>query len=210
MVSKKLFSAVVASLVILGVVGGSSVAFGQVTVTRTTTITQTAASLPDFSKLVSLLNQTNLTETLNKTTDNYTLLAPTNEAFAALNNTTPLALLSNDTLKQILLNHVIDGKVNFTKNGTVTTLAGNSISYTVNGTKVQFANGATASTTAVNTTNGPIYTVDKVLVPPAGTSAAATASATAAGGFLGLPGFEAVYAVAGLLVVAYLVLRRRK
>jgi len=41
-------------------------------------------------------------------------------------------------------------------------------------------------------------------------AAAATASATASGGFLGLPGFEALYAVAGLLVVAYLVIRRRK
>jgi PGF-CTERM protein len=44
------------------------------------------------------------------------------------------------------------------------------------------------------------------------TSAAAnrTATASAAGGFLGLPGFEALYAVAGLLAVAYLVIRRRK
>ncbi len=37
-----------------------------------------------------------------------------------------------------------------------------------------------------------------------------TATASAAGGFLGLPGFEALYAVAGLLVVAYLVIWRRK
>jgi PGF-CTERM protein len=36
------------------------------------------------------------------------------------------------------------------------------------------------------------------------------ATASAAGGFLGLPGFEALYAVAGLLAVAYLVMRRRK
>ena len=36
------------------------------------------------------------------------------------------------------------------------------------------------------------------------------ASATAAGGFLGLPGFEALYAVAGLLVVAFFVMLRRK
>jgi len=28
--------------------------------------------------------------------------------------------------------------------------------------------------------------------------------------FIGLPGFEALYAVAGLLAVAYLVMRRRK
>jgi PGF-CTERM protein len=42
------------------------------------------------------------------------------------------------------------------------------------------------------------------------TAAAATASATTSGGFLGLPGFEAVYAVAGLLIVAYLVMQRRR
>ena len=39
---------------------------------------------------------------------------------------------------------------------------------------------------------------------------AASAVASAAGGFLGLPGFEALYAVAGLLVVAFLVILRRK
>lgn len=40
--------------------------------------------------------------------------------------------------------------------------------------------------------------------------AVASAAASAAGGFFGLPGFEALYAVAGLLVVAYLVMRLRK
>ncbi len=39
---------------------------------------------------------------------------------------------------------------------------------------------------------------------------ATTAAATTSRGAFGLPGFEAVYAVAGLLAVAYLVLRRRK
>ena len=214
MVSKKLFSAVLATLVIVGIVGGSSVAFGQATATTTTTITQTAASNPDFSTLVSFLKQANLTETLNNTTANYTVLAPDNAAFAKLNNTT-LANLKNDTptLRQILLNHVILGKYNFTQNGTVTTLAGNSISYTVNGTTVQFAGGynATIKQANINATNGVIDVISSVLVPPAGaTTGAATASATASGGFLGLPGFEALYAVAGLLAVAYLVMRRRK
>jgi hypothetical protein len=40
--------------------------------------------------------------------------------------------------------------------------------------------------------------------------AVASAVASAAGGFLGLPGFEALYAIAGFLVVAYLVVRFRK
>jgi PGF-CTERM protein len=210
MVSKKLFSAVVAIAVILSIVGGSSIAFAQAT--TTTTITQTAASNPNFSTLVSLLKQANLTETLNNTTANYTVLAPDNAAFAKLPNTT-IANLKNNTpaLTQILLNHVIAGKTNFTTNGTVTTLAGNSISYTVNGTKVQFTNGynATIVTKNLNATNGVIDVIDSVLVPPANATTT-TASATASGGFLGLPGFEAVYGVVGLLAVAYLVMRRRK
>ena len=211
MVSKKVFSAILATLVIIGIVGGSSVAFGQ-TATSTTTITQTAQQTADLQTLVSFLKQANLTDTLNNTTANYTVLAPTNAAFAQLNNTT-VANLKNNTpaLTQILLNHVIAGKVNFTTNGTVTTLAGNTLTYTVNGTTVQFTNGYNATITQknINATNGVIDTINAVLVPPA-SATTSTASATASGGFLGLPGFEAVYAVAGLLAVAYLVMRRRK
>ena len=42
------------------------------------------------------------------------------------------------------------------------------------------------------------------------TSTNATAAASPSAGAFGLPGFEAIYAVAGLLAVAYLVIRRRK
>jgi PGF-CTERM protein len=212
MVSKKLFSAVVATAMILSIVGGSSVAFAQATTTSTSTITQTAVNTADLSTLVSFLKQANLTEVLNNTTAKYTVLAPTNAAFEKLNNTT-IADLKNNTpaLTQILLNHVVLGKINFTKNGTVTTLAGNSISYTVNGTTVQFSNGYNATITQanINATNGVIDEISSVLVPPANATTT-TASATASGGFLGLPGFEAVYGVVGLLAVAYLVMRRRQ
>jgi uncharacterized surface protein with fasciclin (FAS1) repeats len=161
---------------------------------------------------VSFLKQANLTDTLNNTTANYTVLAPNNAAFAKLNNST-VADLKNNTplLTQILLNHVIDGKQNFTQNGTVTTLAGNTLTYTVNGTTVQFTNGynATIVTKNINTTNGVVDVISSVLVPPSSTTTA-TASATASGGFLGLPGFDFFPAVVGLLAVAYLVMRRRQ
>jgi uncharacterized surface protein with fasciclin (FAS1) repeats len=208
MVSKKLFSAVVATAVILSIVGASSIAFAQA---PTATITQTAASTSDLSTLVGLLKDANLTGTLNNTTVNYTVLAPTNAAFAKLNNTT-IADWKNNTpeLTQVLLNHVILGKVNFTKNGTVTTLAGNSISYTVNGTKVQFASPYNATITLANITasNGVIDEISSVLVPPSVTTTAAVTTSTSSG-FLGLPGYTGGEAVAGLLVVAFLVLRRR-
>ena len=209
MISKKLFSAVVATVVILSIVGASSIAFAQ---TPINTITQTAVNTPDLSTLVSFLKQANLTEMLNNTTAKYTVLAPDNAAFAKLNNTT-IANLKNDTptLTQILENHVILGTVNFTKNGTVTTLAGNSIPYTVNGTKVTFTSpyNATITQANINTTNGVVDEISGVLVPPTVTTTAAATTSTSSG-FLGLPGFEAIYGVAGLLVVAYLVLQRRK
>jgi uncharacterized surface protein with fasciclin (FAS1) repeats len=209
MVSKKLFSAVVATAVILSIVAGSSVAFAQA---PTNTITQTAASTSDLSTLVGLLKDANLTAMLNNTTKNYTVLAPDNAAFAKLNNTT-IANWKNDTpmLTQVLENHVILGKVNFTKNGTVTTLAGNSIPYTVNGTKVTFTSPYNATITLANitATNGVVDEISSVLVPPSITTTTAATTSTSSG-FLGLPGFEAIYGVAGLLVVAYLVLQRRK
>jgi len=212
MVSMKLFSAVVAAAVVLSIVAGSSVAFAQVT--TTTTITQTAASTSDLSTLVSLLKDANLTQVLNNTTQKFTVLAPDNAAFAQLNNTTTtVADLQNNTplLTQILLNHVINGTVNFTQNGTATTLAGNTVTWTVNGTQVQFTNGynATIVTKNINATNGVIDIISSVLVPPSSTTTA-TASASASGGFLGLPGFEIFPAVVGLLAVAYLVMRRRQ
>jgi PGF-CTERM protein len=212
MLSKKLLSAVVTIAVILSIVGGSSIACAQVITTSTTTTTQTATTQLSLSQLVSFLKQANLTEMLNGTT-NYTLLAPTDAAFAKLNNTTTtIADLQNNTplLTTILENHVIQGKANFTKNGTVTTLAGNSISYTVNGTKVTFGGpyNATLTGTNITTSNGAIYEISSVLVPPSVTSTAAATTSTSSG-FLGLPGFEAVYGVTGLLVVAYLILRRR-
>jgi PGF-CTERM protein len=89
----------------------------------------------------------------------------------------------------------------------------------VAGSTVAFAQTKTATTNATrNVTEGAVASavksaaVSKNVTKGAVKSAAASAvaSAKAGGGFLGLPGFEAVYAIAGLLAVAYLVMRRRK
>jgi hypothetical protein len=68
---------------------------------------------------------------------------------------------------------------------------------------------ATITQANINTTNGVVDEISGVLVPPTVTTTAAATTSTSSG-FLGLPGFEAIYGVAGLLVVAYLVLQRRK
>jgi transforming growth factor-beta-induced protein len=221
MVNKKSFSAVLATLVVLSVLAGTSITSAQtaVVVGPQKTIVMTAEDTPTLSDLVKYLNATNLTAALNDTLKNYTVFAPNNAAFEKLDSKT-LADLANNTTKlaTILKSHVIEGKVNLTVNGTAQTLAGNTITWTTNGTKVQLQGGtnATVITKNITTSNGVVNVVDTVLVPGAGTtskpvaSAVASAAASAAGGFLGLPGFEAMYAIAGLLVVAFLVIRRRK
>ncbi len=219
MVSKKLFSAVLVTAMVLSVLGGSTVALAQTTTTTTTptplrnTIEQVAQNNTNLTTLVKLLALANLNTTLDGP-GNFTLLAPSNDAFAKLNQST-LANLQNNTtaLRTTLLYHVIPKKMlanTVSGNGTITTVNGLSLPYSVNGTKVIFGSGnntATVTRADINATNGEIHVIDGVLQPPAGVSAASATASTSAGG---LPGFEAVYAVAGLLVVAYLVMRRRK
>jgi PGF-CTERM protein len=218
MVSKKSFSAVLATLVILSVIAGTSITSAQTVIATQKTIVMTADETPTLSKLVAALNATNLTAALNDTTKNFTVFAPNDAAFEKLGNTTLNDLLKNNTttLATILKSHVVVGSVNLTVNGTKETLAGNTIAWntTANVTKVQLPGGTNATVTQKNiqTSNGVVNVIDTVLVPGKGTTTKpiASAAASAAGGFLGLPGFEALYAVAGLLAVAYLVMRRRK
>ena len=221
MVSKKLFSAVLATLVILAIFCGSTVTFAQTqtataTAKPTKTIAQIAANDTNFTTLVRLLKLANITALDGP--GNYTFFAPNNAAFSKLNTSTLAELQNNTTeLKNLLYYHVISKKYlssDFTGNGTLQTVSGLTLPFSANGTNLVLGSGsniATVTKADINATNGEIHVIDGVLIPPAGAATgASTASATASGGFLGLPGFEALYAVAGLLVVAYLVMQRRK
>ena len=223
MVSKKLFSAVLATLVVLSIVGPIA-AFAQTGNTVTTnatvnatktatakatqTLAQTIANNTNLTNFTSLLKKANLTNVLNGP-GNYTVFAPDDAAFSKVDAST-LARWQNNTteLQNVLYYHIVPMKLlsnNFTGSGTLNTLNGNSLPYSVTGTTLKVDN-AIVTKPDINATNGVIHVIDNVMVPP---TAKATSSATAAPGFLGLPGFEALYAVAGLLAVAYLVLRRR-
>jgi PGF-CTERM protein len=224
MVSKKLFSAVLATLVVLSIVGPIA-AFAQTGNTVTTnatvnatktatakatqTLAQTIANNTNLTNFTSLLKKANLTNVLNGP-GNYTVFAPDDAAFSKVDAST-LARWQNNTteLQNVLYYHIVPMKLlsnNFTGSGTLNTLNGNSLPYSVTGTTLKVDN-AIVTKPDINATNGVIHIIDSVMIPPTTT---ATASATAAPGFLGMPGFEALYAVAGLLAVAYLVLRRRK
>ena len=71
---------------------------------------------------------------------------------------------------------------------------------------------AQTQTTTANVTKTATANVTKTATANVTKLANVTTAATTStsSGFLGLPGFEAIYGVAGLLVVAYLVLQRRK
>jgi PGF-CTERM protein len=224
MVSKKLFSAVLATLVVLSIVG-PTVVFAQTgnvvttnatvnatktaTAKATQTLAQTIANNTNLTNFTGLLKKANLTNLLNGP-GNYTVFAPDDAAFSKV-DASKLARWQNNTteLQNVLYYHIVPTKLlsnNLTGSGTLSTVNGYSLPYSVTGTALKVDN-ATVTKADINATNGVIHVIDSVMIPP---TATATASATAAPGFLGMPGFEAFYAVAGLLVVAYIVLRRRK
>jgi uncharacterized surface protein with fasciclin (FAS1) repeats len=138
--------------------------------TPSATITQTAASAPQFSTLVSLLKKAGLAGTLDKP-GAYTVFAPTNAAFAKVPKATLQKVGSNPALlKKVLLYHVVKGKVPaatvVSLNGKqVKTLAGSPVKVTVRGGEV-FLNGSTRVTkTDVMASNGVIHVINKVLIP---------------------------------------------
>ena len=175
MVSKKLFSAVLATLVILSIVGGSSVAFAQTqtstaTAKPTQTLAQVAANNTNLTNFTSLLKKANLTNVLNGP-GNYTVFAPDNAAFSKVDASTLAGWQNNTTaLRNVLWYHIIPKKLlstDFTGSGTLTTVNGLSVPYSVDGTKIKVDN-ATVTKADINATNGVIHVIDSVNDTPNG------------------------------------------
>jgi uncharacterized surface protein with fasciclin (FAS1) repeats len=122
----------------------------------------------NLTTLVTLLESANLLSVLSPASNdgkNYTLFAPTNDAFAKITTTT--ATLTAAQIKQVLLYHVVSGTVTSTQltNGNVTTLNdGQTIA-------VNITNGVTLNTNSKVTkannlaSNGVIHIIDNVLIP---------------------------------------------
>ncbi|MQR96255.1 fasciclin domain-containing protein [Fictibacillus phosphorivorans] len=130
-------------------------------------IVQTATDAGDFKVLVAALQKAGLVETL-KGAGPYTVFAPTDQAFGILLkdlNITAEELLNREDLKNILLYHVVPGKVlsSDLKNGIkVKTLAGKEVTISLNPVKI---NNATVVTPDIETSNGVIHVIDTVLLP---------------------------------------------
>ena len=185
------------------------------TAAPTMNIVETAIGNPEFSILVAALQKAGLVDALNGEGP-FTVFAPTNDAFAALLQDLDISadeLLTQPDLSKVLLYHVVSGKVmstDLTNGLTAPTLQGESLSFDLtDGVKV---NGSTVVAADVDTTNGVIHVIDKVLVP-AGFTLVDTAEETV------IPKtddqtilFSGLLVLAGLagMTAAFVAARRRK
>ncbi|MCO5183946.1 MAG: fasciclin domain-containing protein [Anaerolineae bacterium] len=135
----------------------------------TQSIAEIAVSNDDFSTLVTALTAANLVETLSGEGE-FTVFAPTNDAFAALGDTLNDVLADPEgLLTQILLYHVADGIVPAEKVVTLDealTLQGDAITIEVTDDGVILNDTANVITTDIKATNGIVHVIDAVLLPP--------------------------------------------
>ncbi|MFC3093684.1 fasciclin domain-containing protein [Alteromonas sediminis] len=132
-------------------------------------IVDTAASVSDFSTLVTAVQAAGLVDTL-KSDGPFTVFAPTNEAFAALPDGTLESLLkpeNKEKLVSILTYHVVAGEVkaaDVVSLSQAETVQGDTIDIKTKYGKVMI-DGATVTQTDIATSNGVIHIIDKVILP---------------------------------------------
>ena len=130
-------------------------------------IVDTAVGAGQFTTLAKLLTSAGLVDTL-KGPGPFTVFAPTDDAFKKVPQATLDALGKDpEALKKVLTYHVVAGKVLAAdvKPGEVTTVEGQPVKVTVDGSTVKI-NDATVTKTDIVTSNGVIHVIDTVLLPP--------------------------------------------
>jgi len=132
-------------------------------------IVETAIANSDFNTLVSAVVAAGLDSTLSDESELFTVFAPTDAAFAALDQEYLTNLVENDTanLTKILTYHVVSGKVlstDLSDGMSVATIEGTNITITFDNSTV-YINDAMVSSADVICSNGVIHIIDKVLVP---------------------------------------------
>ena len=132
-------------------------------------IVETAVSNGSFKTLVAAVTAAGLVETLSGAGP-FTVFAPTDDAFAALPAGTVESLVepgNKEKLTGILTYHVLAGKVlstDLTDGMTATPLNGDEITIHLKGGKV-LVNGAEVVIADVETDNGVIHAINKVIMP---------------------------------------------
>lgn len=137
---------------------------------ETETIVDIAAGNPDFSTLVELVTAAGLGETL-AGEGPFTVFAPTNSAFAALDPATVEALKADPqgALTEVLKLHVISGKVDAAAAtaaaGTCVETLGGKVKVEKSGDSLTIG-GAPIVTTDIMASNGIIHVIDGVITAP--------------------------------------------
>merc|ERR1712176_1330764 len=145
---------------------GATVSTSAVADEPTASVVDIAVADDAFSTLVSLLQQAELVETLSGPGP-FTVFAPTNEAFAALPESTVAWLTSDenkDALVEVLTYHVVSGSVMFSDltAGNVPTVEGQAVTVSLDPVMINSANVMTAD---IGASNGVIHVIDSVLIP---------------------------------------------
>lgn len=139
------------------------------------TIVDIAASNDNFSTLVSLLQSTGLDTTLDDTTTEFTVFAPTNAAFDAIDDSVLTALANDaDALTEVLTYHVVAGATVLQDGAVAIAQSNESLVETANGQDVAlslsgsdlYVNTSRVSTADIMADNGVIHIVDQVILPP--------------------------------------------
>ena len=132
------------------------------------TIAQVAMGTGMHNTLVAALKAAGLADML-MTSGNYTVFAPTDEAFKSVPAAT-LTALGNDKerLKAVLMYHVVPAKVLAAdvKNGPAKTAQGANVALAKAGAFVT-VDDAVVTSADIAATNGVVQVVDRVLMPPA-------------------------------------------
>ena len=179
---KSLVALVLAAVAVAGIGGSATASSQQRTGMNQKNVVQVAASNPQFSTLVSLIQKAGLAGALSK--GSLTVFAPTNAAFAYLKAHDPAtykaATINRAVLKKVLTYHVVGKKVPAAAavaaakaNAKVTTLEGEKIGLSLAGGKIKLNGSATVVAPNVAASNGVIHVINRVLVPPSLTKAPA-------------------------------------
>jgi transforming growth factor-beta-induced protein len=176
-------------------------------ITPTQDVMQVADATSNLSTLVAAIDAASLRATL-AGSGPFTVFAPTNDAFAAVDADVLTFLLATPAeLSKVLTYHVVSGKVMSTdlSSGPVNTLnTGQSVTVDLSsGVKI---NDASVTTADVETTNGVVHIIAKVMIPEnldlsgmlpsAAEAAIATSELSTLVSILSLPGLSDILAAA--------------
>lgn len=134
------------------------------------TIISAAQQAGTFKTLLSALDAADLTSTLNDPKGNFTVFAPTDDAFKAVDTDVLNGLLQPEKkkdLQRILKHHVVRGRMDarsVSTRKTINPLDGGAITVRTEGSNV-FLGEAQISQTDIETENGVIHVINAVLMP---------------------------------------------